>query len=47
MQSPFLYKQYSNGAFSVSIDEGYNYDWEAYKANFKFLVRPVLDNNAK
>ena len=42
-----LYKQYSNGAFSVSIDEGYNYDWEAYKANFKFLVRPVLDNNAK
>ena len=40
-----LYEQYSNGAFSVSIYEDYSYDWEAYKASFKFLVRPVLDNN--
>ena len=40
-----LYKQYSNGAFVLSVYEDYNYKWEAYKANFKFLVRPVLDNN--
>ena len=40
-----LYKQYSNGAFVISVYEDYNYNWEAYKANFKFLVRPVLDNN--
>lgn len=40
-----LYKQYSNGAFVLSVYEDYNYKWEAYKANFKYLVRPVLDNN--